>query len=74
MLNSYQQFTLRYVLYELDMVTGFVLYNWAFENEPVHKFGGVRMVNSYASREADTLFIQLEESIEKYKEENKNVN
>jgi hypothetical protein len=50
---------LDYVLYELPMIKGMVLYSWAVANDPLNRFGGVQMINSYSAQEADILLTAL---------------
>jgi hypothetical protein len=61
LLNTYHQYTLEYILYDLSMLDGFVLYSWAYANNPLHMFNGIQMVNSYATQEADNLLMELKE-------------
>ena len=59
LVKNYPQYTLDYILYELPMLRGWALYSWSYANEPMHQFSGIRMVDSYASREADSLYEEL---------------
>ena len=52
-------------MYDLDLLTGWLLYGYAYYNEPVNKFGGIRLVKSPMSNEADILHQQLKEMVSK---------
>lgn len=49
------------------MMKGWQLYGWAYANDPINRFGGINMLNSYSSQEADTLFAELKEIVKKQK-------
>lgn len=53
---------------ELDMLDGWLLYSYAIINDPVAKFGGLRMKTSPSANESDKL---LKEIVE-YNQKNKN--
>jgi len=51
-----------YVLTELPLLDGMIMYSFAMCNDPVHKFSGLHMENGgYAGREADMLLEELKE-------------
>lgn len=53
---------MEYVLYDLPMIQGFVLYSWSYYNNPIHMFNGIQMIGGgYSGQEADTLLEELKE-------------
>ena len=53
------QYSKQYVLEELNMLDGFILYSFAVANDPLNRFGGIEMVDSYQAREAEQLYDEL---------------
>lgn len=46
------------------MIQGMILYSWAFGNNPIHLFSGIKMVNGgYVGIEADNLLSELKEMV-----------
>jgi hypothetical protein len=58
-LHHTYSYTTEYIIYELDLLTGWLLYAYAYVNEPVHKFSGIEMVNSPTARESESLLNEL---------------
>lgn len=57
---SYPQFTKDYILYELPMIDGWILWSYSMFNDPVHKFSGIEMENGgYLGIESDILLNDL---------------
>jgi len=53
-------YELQYIMNKLPMLDGFVLWSWAYANDPVHKFGGIKMKNGgYLGDERDLLLDEL---------------
>lgn len=50
---------------ELPMIDGWILYSWAFLNDPVHKFSGIYMKDSPEALESDDLLKELKEIYKK---------
>ena len=66
LLVAYHQYSFDYILYELPMIRGWILYSWAYSNDALNRFGGVRMVNGgYLGYEADKLYAELKEIAKK---------
>jgi hypothetical protein len=60
--TSYSEYTLDYIMFELPMLQGMILYSWAYANCPIHLFSGIQMVGGgYSGMEADELLRQLKE-------------
>ena len=45
----------------MPLLDVYVLYSWAFLNNPVHQFSGIQMTNSYTAQESDQLLKELKE-------------
>ena len=67
-LHKNYDYTIEYIMNELDMLDGWLLYSYAIINDPVAKFGGLRMKTSPSANESDKL---LKEIVE-YNQKNKN--
>lgn len=66
LLKNYQQFTMNYIMNELPMLDGWLLYSYAILNDPVHKFSGLQLKDGGpAGDEADALKKELLEIINK---------
>ena len=56
LLHSYPQFSHDYVWDELPMDIGWVYYGWAFLNDPMNRFAGVKIVGKgYIAQEVERL-------------------
>lgn len=43
---------MEYIYYELNMLSGWTLYSWAYANDALNRFGGLRLESSPQSKEA----------------------
>lgn len=54
-------YSIEHIQFELPMLCGWLLFGWAYANEPVNKFAGLRLMNSPSAKEADMLYNQLKQ-------------
>ncbi len=55
LLHWYPSFTLGFIWDELDMAQGWSYYNFAYLDDPMHKFAGITPRNAYQKQESDKL-------------------
>lgn len=52
-------YPLDYIYYDLNLLTGWTLYSWAYGSDGLNRFGGLRLSSSPASKEAERLLYEL---------------
>ena len=62
--NAYH-YSMDFILNELNMIDGWLLYSWSLSNDPVSRFSGIQMRNSPTALEADILLEQLKQMKER---------
>ena len=67
LLHWYPSFTLKFVWDELAMAEGWAYYNFAFLDDPMHKFAGISPKNGYQRQESDKLIKEAHEAWAKQK-------
>ena len=67
LLHYYPSFTLDFIWNELDMAHGWAYYNFAFLDDPMHKFSGITPKNSYQRQESEKLIEEAKEFWNKQK-------
>ena len=55
LLKTYHSFTLEFVWDELAMDEGWCYWNFAYQDDPMHKFSGVKAAKNYMRQEVDKL-------------------
>ena len=58
-LHSALHYSIEYIQFDLNMLDGWLLYSWIYANDPLNRFGGLRMVKSPVSDEADKLLWEV---------------
>ena len=59
-MSTFSQYTMEELMYETPLLTVFVLESWAISNDPINRFGGIRMINGgFSGMEADKLYKEL---------------
>jgi hypothetical protein len=62
LVHWYPSFSREFVLDILPLSEGWVWYNSAILNDPVNKFGGIKMTGGYVAQESSKLIKQAHES------------
>ena len=62
LLKTYSQFSMTFIMDELPMDEGWVWWNFAYQDDPMHKFSGMKAVRGYIAEEAEKLVAEAKKS------------